>query len=128
MCVALPCWQLGYALAETADPLVLLKTHIERDVKRLAKPFNNVNTRQTRADLKKGLLDLSMVIGQLEKRYGKDRKMIHELKRILEEEKTEASITRISHRYRKGLQNMLKNNLEVKRRVSDFLEKGVPFE
>jgi len=116
------------ANANKAETIKMLAAQIERDEAGLSGPANVANTRRTRLQLKKGIKELQRIIERLEMLYGKDRKMIHELSRILEEEKKEAANPSISHRNRRGLRNMLKNNLEVKRRVLLFLRKSVPFE
>ncbi|GMT43099.1 MAG: hypothetical protein IEMM0002_1510 [bacterium] len=110
------------------EAIKILTTHIARDEAALSSPANVANTRQTRLRLKNGIQELKRITEQLEIMYGKNRKMIHELSRILEEEKKEADNPSISHRNRKGLRNMLKNNLEVKQRALLFLKKGVPFD
>lgn len=114
--------------AAKTEAIKILTAHIARDEASLSSPANIVNTRQTRSQLKKGIKELKRIVELLEVMYGKNRKMIHELSRILEEEKKEADNRSISHRNRKGLRNMLKNNLEVKQRILLFLKEGVPFE
>lgn len=113
---------------DKAETIKILTAHIARDKAALSNPANVTNTRQTRNQLKKGIKELKRLIEQLEISYGKNHKMIHELSRVLEEEEKEAGNPSVSHRNRKGLRNMLKNNLGVKQRVLLFLKQGLPFE
>ncbi len=126
--ISMPAEALEALEANKTEAIKMLAAQIDRDKASLSGTANVTNTRQTRLRLKKGIKELKRIIEQLEIMYGANRKMIHELNRILEEEKKEAGNPSISHRNRRGLMNMLKNNLDVKQRALLFLKKGVPFD
>jgi len=118
--IILPSLSLAVEKKARLDPRLALKRIIERDEKILSAPMNRVRTRQTRKLLREGLAELEAIISGVKARLGSDNEIVIGLEKILSAERKESAVFVTTHRYRRGLQSLVRSNLKKKK---ELLEK-----
>ncbi len=114
-CAALP--------ARAEDPsidtaIAILEKHIARDEEIISRPANIAATRQARQRLGDGLNELQFVINHFERHFGEnDPQMIKDLRRIYDQEETEAGNERYSHRQLESTRDVVMSNLPLKKGI-----------
>lgn len=105
------------------EAIKILEQQVARDAAILEKPKTNANTKKARNSIKAGLGGLQFVMDQLNLAGGGEAVgMVGSLTRILDEEKKQSEISRLTNRYKTNLRNMITRNLPMKRSVLKRLQ------